>query len=331
MASLGHIAIGMAAARIAADGQRPSFRAMAAWSALSMLPDADVVGFSFGIAYADAWGHRGASHSFVFAAIAGAVAGALAPRLRLRPLRTWLLATAVVASHPLLDILTNGGLGCALFWPFDLARYFAPWQPIPVSPIGLAFLSPYGAFVATVELLLFSPALMFALRTPTASPRRAMGALLLISATLAWLLGSTDPVRQRLVGWLVDERTEYAAGFSEQALASVATQMDRSDVERLLGPPLESWWYYADTAHDCRIVRFHEGVVSRWRHFDLCTPSTVALGMSPDAVRSVAGSPAVWCMDYSRARGGWMFQARRVCFERGVVAAVHRLWLPLQP
>jgi inner membrane protein len=65
----------------------------------------------------------------------------------------------------LLDTLTNGGLGCALFWPFDRTRYFAPWTPIPVSPIGLAYLSPYGLFVASAELVLFAPLIWFALRS----------------------------------------------------------------------------------------------------------------------------------------------------------------------
>ena len=41
--------------------------------------------------------------------------------------------------------MIDGGLGCALFWPFDLTRYFAPWRPIPVAPIGMDFFSPHGA------------------------------------------------------------------------------------------------------------------------------------------------------------------------------------------
>jgi inner membrane protein len=71
-------------------------------------------------------------------------------------LRTAVTAIIVLASHGLLDTLTNGGLGIAPIWPFDHTRYFAPWTPIPVSPIGLRFLSPYGMFVALVELALFS-------------------------------------------------------------------------------------------------------------------------------------------------------------------------------
>jgi inner membrane protein len=40
----------------------------------AVLPDVDVIGFEFGIPYGDFWGHRGFTHSLVFAAVlAGAV------------------------------------------------------------------------------------------------------------------------------------------------------------------------------------------------------------------------------------------------------------------
>jgi inner membrane protein len=167
VASLGHIAVGMAAARLYEAPQpagRPSTAAIIAWAALSFLPDADVIGFGLGVRYGDAWGHRGATHSLMFALALGSAIGLLAP-LRHRPIvRTGVTAVLVLASHPLLDTLTNGGLGCALLWPFDLTRYFAPWTPIPVSPIGLGYLSPYGFSVAVTELLIFSPVFWFALR-----------------------------------------------------------------------------------------------------------------------------------------------------------------------
>lgn len=163
MASVGHIAVGMAASRVHDDTRSLQWRSAFLWAALSMLPDADVVGLPLGIPYASAWGHRGATHSLVFAAVTGLAIG-LAARRRGRSARTTgLLATVVLASHGLLDTLTNGGLGCALLWPFDLTRYFAPWRPIQVSPIGLAYLSPYGLFVAVSETILFSPLLVFAL------------------------------------------------------------------------------------------------------------------------------------------------------------------------
>lgn len=170
MASLGHIAVGIAAARIYPDtkpSSRPSLASAVFWSALSFLPDADVIGFAMGVNYADAWGHRGATHSFVFAIVVGAIVGAGAPFFRRPAMRTFILATLVLASHPLLDTMTDGGLGCALFWPFDLTRYFAPWTPIPVSPIGLRFFSPRGMYAASVELLYFAPLLWFALRPPS--------------------------------------------------------------------------------------------------------------------------------------------------------------------
>src|SRR5712691_1242392 len=90
--------------------------------------------------------------------IAAAI-GLAAPRLRLPRLRTWALASLVLVSHGLLDTLTDGGLGCALLWPFDLTRYFAPWRPIPVAPIGLGFFSIYGLTVTLTELVIFSPLL----------------------------------------------------------------------------------------------------------------------------------------------------------------------------
>ncbi|MGE3404874.1 MAG: metal-dependent hydrolase [Vicinamibacterales bacterium] len=169
MASLGHLAVGLVAARHAPPATtavRASAGAAVFWSALSFLPDADVIGFGFGIRYGDEWGHRGASHSFAFALLLGAAIGALAPLFRRPALRTGLTAALVLASHPLLDIFTNGGLGCALFWPIDLTRYFAPWTPIPVSPIGLGYLSPYGLFVAVSELAIFSPLFWWGLRRP---------------------------------------------------------------------------------------------------------------------------------------------------------------------
>jgi len=35
----------------------------------SVIPDLDVIGFQFGIRYGDFWGHRGFTHSLVFAAV----------------------------------------------------------------------------------------------------------------------------------------------------------------------------------------------------------------------------------------------------------------------
>ena len=222
MASIGHIAVGMAAARVYHEGRDPGWRSMACWSALSLLPDSDVIGFALGVSYGDPWGHRGATHSLA-AAVAGGVTAVLAARVARRPaIRTAVVATLVLASHGLLDSLTDGGLGAALLWPFDLTRYFAPWQPIPVAPIGLDFFSAYGLTVSLTELILFAPLLVWALRLRpiAATPAAAVIALWLAAV---WLIGSADSVREAVMSRLLREDTAYSSGFSESAFRNVST------------------------------------------------------------------------------------------------------------
>jgi inner membrane protein len=166
MASIGHVALGLAAARGFSDslGRRTALvPLMIALSALSLLPDADVVAFRLGIPYAAPFGHRGASHSLAFAVLVAMVATVLARPLRLSGWRVAALVFAIVASHPLLDVLTDGGLGCALLFPFSNERFFAPWRPIPVAPIGRRLLSDRGARVMLTELAWFAPFLLYAL------------------------------------------------------------------------------------------------------------------------------------------------------------------------
>jgi inner membrane protein len=135
---------------------------MVAFSLLSMLPDADVIGFPLGIRYEDPWGHRGASHSIVFALLVTAALTAVLRRAGFPPLRTAVTAGLVLLSHGLLDTLTDGGLGCALLWPFSDARFFAPVTPLPVAPLGHYMFSLRGVLVLTVELFAFAPFLLYA-------------------------------------------------------------------------------------------------------------------------------------------------------------------------
>jgi inner membrane protein len=123
----------------------------------SVIPDLDVIGFRFGVPYANFWGHRGFTHSLAFAAlIAGAVTSVVfrrgVPNLSQYSLALYLfLATA---SHGVLDAMTNGGLGVAFFSPFDNNRHFFPWRPILVSPIAMGrFFSTRGYLILQSELL----------------------------------------------------------------------------------------------------------------------------------------------------------------------------------
>ena len=57
---------------------------------------------------------------------------------------------AIGASHGILDAFTDGGLGIALMSPFTQKRFFFPWTPIPVSPIGLRGFIQYGGMEVIV-------------------------------------------------------------------------------------------------------------------------------------------------------------------------------------
>ena len=137
----------------AALGSRAvSPRLIAAGMFAAMAPDFDTVAFKLGIAYADQFGHRGASHSFVFAMTLALFGAMVAPWLRTTRWRAFIWLAFCTASHPLLDALTNGGLGVALLWPWSHERFFAPWRPIAVSPIGAGFFSVRGLTVLWSEL-----------------------------------------------------------------------------------------------------------------------------------------------------------------------------------
>lgn len=146
-------------------------RLLAAGVIASVLPDLDVLAFRLGIAYAHAFGHRGVSHSLLFAGALAVLACFAAPLLRSTRLAAALFVGACAASHGLLDTLTNGGLGVELFWPFSEERIFSTWRVIEVSPLSLSrVFSGRGVVVLQSELLwVWLPALaagvvLFALR-----------------------------------------------------------------------------------------------------------------------------------------------------------------------
>jgi inner membrane protein len=171
MASIGHVIVGLAVARahdVTAERQearplRTRVAAAVVFPVLALLPDFDVVGFRLGVHYEDTWGHRGAAHSVLIAAVvAAAIALPLARGLRASVASTFVAAFVSVASHGVLDMLTDGGLGVAALWPFSDVRHFLPLHPIPVSPIGRAFLSERGLRCALTEGVLLSPFLLYA-------------------------------------------------------------------------------------------------------------------------------------------------------------------------
>ena len=122
------------------------------------VPDADVIGLWAGIPYGSLLGHRGLTHSLSFAFVLSLLVVLFMFReIAAGSLRWWSLVAyffLVTASHGVLDAMTDGGLGVAFFAPFENSRYFLPWRPVLVSPIGVAkFFNAYGLQVLISEML----------------------------------------------------------------------------------------------------------------------------------------------------------------------------------
>lgn len=124
----------------------------------AVVPDADAIGFKLGIAYESLWGHRGITHSFFFAALLALSITYFFYSEEKTGSKRWLLLILAfflsTASHAILDAMTTGGLGVAFFAPFDNTRYFFPFRPIKVSPIGITqFFSEWGWRVIKSEVV----------------------------------------------------------------------------------------------------------------------------------------------------------------------------------
>jgi len=122
-------------------------------AACSVVPDLDVIGRKFGIRSNHMLGHRGLTHSIAFAAVLGAILTYMLFRSsHPDPWVIFLFLFVSTLSHAFLDMLTNGGQGVALWAPFSNARYFFPWRPIEVSPIGVRrFFSRRGVLIIRSE------------------------------------------------------------------------------------------------------------------------------------------------------------------------------------
>lgn len=129
-------------------------RLLAAGVLASVLPDLDVLGLRLGVPYGDAFGHRGASHSILAAVFWGIVAAACSRQLHSTKLIAFLFVTIAGISHAVLDMLTNGGGGVALLWPWTEHRYFIEVQIIEVAPLSVRrFLGPEGWQVLRSEII----------------------------------------------------------------------------------------------------------------------------------------------------------------------------------
>ena len=159
-----HIAI-PAITCVALKSKSVSLRLFLLAALVSKLPDADVIGFDFDIPYSSQWGHRGFTHSIVFAVLIAGFCSLFKKQLRSNSLTVFIVCFISCLSHALLDAMTNGGLGVALYWPLSEERHFFSFRPIQVSPIGIkAFFTERGLRVIFSELVwVFLPCALLAL------------------------------------------------------------------------------------------------------------------------------------------------------------------------
>ena len=120
----------------------------------SVLPDIDSVGLRLGVPYGALFGHRGFSHSLAFALLLAVTAAIGHRQLGSSASAAFAVVLVSAASHGLLDAFTDGGLGIAFFSPVSNHRYFLPWRPLAVSPLGVPrFFSQWGLRVIRSEAL----------------------------------------------------------------------------------------------------------------------------------------------------------------------------------
>jgi inner membrane protein len=150
---LSHPAVPLALA-VAIGPERVPTALLAAGCVASVLPDVDAVGFAAGIPYGHTFGHRGFTHSLLFAAAVALLSVSVMRRFGVSPSAAFAFLFVSTASHGVLDAMTTGGLGVAFWSPLSNARYFLPWRRILVSPIGIApFFSDRGRRVLASELV----------------------------------------------------------------------------------------------------------------------------------------------------------------------------------
>ncbi|WP_452600378.1 metal-dependent hydrolase [Pontimicrobium sp. MEBiC01747] len=150
MASLfGHGLVGFTLSKIVDSRSNKLLLFLAIGSAI--LPDIDVLAFNFGIPYMHPFGHRGFTHSIIFAVLWGIIIMLLLRKQKKQIVFIVIFLSTI--SHGILDGLTTGGRGVGFFIPFNDERFFFPLKIIKVSPIGISkFFSEWGMRVILSEL-----------------------------------------------------------------------------------------------------------------------------------------------------------------------------------
>src|SRR5204862_1626079 len=92
--------------------------------------------------------------------------------------------------------------------------------------------------VSLFELALFIPLWLFALRW------RLRPVVIMLWLIALWLIGSSDPFREKLMGLVLREDTVFAGGYAEAAFRTVTVGEPEDAVRRRLGEPLAASRYF---------------------------------------------------------------------------------------
>jgi inner membrane protein len=129
---------------------------------LAVAPDLDTyLMLVLGIPRGTLFAHRGFFHSALFLLVFCLLVAAA--RTRRDRIRLGLLWAMCAVTHPLLDMLTDGGSGVMLLYPFETARLFFPWRPIHVSPLGILQFFSRAGYILKSELPFCAAALAIGL------------------------------------------------------------------------------------------------------------------------------------------------------------------------
>ncbi|MCB0461183.1 MAG: metal-dependent hydrolase [Flavobacteriaceae bacterium] len=147
--AFGHAVVGFTLSKVISNNNSKLLLLFAIIS--TILPDIDVLAFNFGIPYEAPFGHRGFTHSVLFAVLWATLLMLIFGKLN--KLIWWIVIFLSTISHGILDAMTSGGRGVGFFVPFHNERYFFPFRDIVVSPIGIErFFSERGIRVIFSEL-----------------------------------------------------------------------------------------------------------------------------------------------------------------------------------
>ena len=153
MASLfTHVAVPLVARRALDVDEKLERRLGVVAVLVSIWPDLDYATLPFEVRPSDLLGHRGLTHSLFVAIAVGLVATLLFPKTARKQVAPLLVLVAL--SHPIIDAMTAGDLGVALFWPITRARFLFPFQLVATCPVGLdEWLGYWGLLTIANEAL----------------------------------------------------------------------------------------------------------------------------------------------------------------------------------